>query len=110
MNPFFILFNMYTIEIANIKEFNRSNVKIIIHDGTPIAVFKIKDKFYAIDNRCPHRGASLGDGPLENEIVTCPWHSWKFSLKSGMAIENPNCFIKTFSVFVEHDIVKLEYD
>ena len=109
-NPFFILHTMYNIEIANIKEFTTQKTKIIIHDGTPIAIYKIEDDFFAIDNRCPHRGASLGDGTIRDKIIICPSHSWEFSLKSGQALENPNCFIKTFPVFVENDIVKLEYD
>ena len=110
MNPFFILQPMYEIEIANIDEFKTTNSKIVIHDGTPIAVFKLGNKFYAIDNRCPHRGASLGEGKLTGDIISCPWHSWKFSLKNGVAIENPNCFVKTFSVFIENDKLKLKYD
>ncbi|MBC8196303.1 MAG: Rieske 2Fe-2S domain-containing protein [Candidatus Marinimicrobia bacterium] len=101
---------MYTVKIANINEFNEQKVKIIIHDGTPIAVFKVENEFFAIDNRCPHRGASLGDGPIQDEIITCIWHSWKFSLKTGQAIENPNCFIKTFPIIIDGDIIKLVYD
>lgn len=101
---------MYEIEIANIDEFKTTNSKIIIHDGTPIAIFKIENEFFAIDNRCPHRGASLGDGKLTGNVISCPWHSWKFSIKSGIAIENSNCSVKTFSVFIENDIVKLKYE
>tara|TARA_B100001123_G_C14661581_1_gene769831 strand:- start:282 stop:596 length:315 start_codon:yes stop_codon:yes gene_type:complete len=101
---------MYEIEIANIDEFKTTNSKKIIHDGTPIAIFKIENEFFAIDNRCPHRGASLGDGKLTGNVISCPWHSWKFSIKSGIAIENLNCSVKTFSVFIENDIVKLKYE
>ena len=101
---------MYNIKIANINEFTEKTVKIIIHNGTPIAVYKIGEKYFAFDNRCPHRGASLGDGIIKGNIITCPLHSWKFSLKSGQALENPDCFIKTFPVFIENDIIKLKYD
>ena len=101
---------MYTIKIAHFNEFKEQNVKIIIHNGTPIAVIKDENKYYAIDNRCPHRGASLGEGPIQNEIITCKWHSWKFSLKTGQAIENPNCFIKTFPIIIEGELIKLVYD
>ena len=101
---------MYDIKIANLHEFDDINVKIIIHDGIPIAVIKVNENFFAIDNRCPHRGASLGEGVLSKEVIACPWHSWEFSLKTGQALKNPNCFVKTFPVFVENDIIKLVYD
>ena len=109
-SPFFILHTMYNIKIADLKEYKNQNTKIIIHDGTPIAIYKIKKDFFAIDNRCPHRGASLGDGIIKGKTITCPLHSWKFSLKSGQSLENPNCFVKTFCVFVENDMIKLKYD
>ena len=101
---------MYSIKIANINEFKNGSSKIIIHDGTPIAVFKNGGEFFAIDNRCPHRGASLGDGHISGDVVTCPWHAWQFSVSTGQALENPNCFVKTFPVYIEDDIVKLKYD
>ena len=101
---------MCDIEIANINEFKNDSSKIIVYDGIAIVVFKKGNEFFAIDNRCPHRGASLGDGSIVGDIVTCPWHAWQFSISTGQALKNPNCFIKTFKVFIENDIIKIKYD
>src|SRR5262249_6423108 len=56
---------------------------------TLIAVFRTPDGYYAIDDVCPHMGASLGAGWVENGIVTCPWHAWRFRLKDGIWADNP---------------------
>jgi nitrite reductase/ring-hydroxylating ferredoxin subunit len=50
-----------------------------------IALFNIEGKFYAISNRCAHEGGPLSDGVLEGNIVTCPWHGWKYSVIDGKA-------------------------
>ena len=43
-----------------------------------IALFNYKGNFYAIDNTCPHRGAPLGEGRIEEGILICPNHEWRF--------------------------------
>lgn len=48
-----------------------------------IALFNIGGMFYAISNMCIHKGGPLSKGILEGDIVTCPWHGWKYSIKNG---------------------------
>jgi len=57
--------------------------KTVAVDGREIAVFNVGGAFYAIDNICPHQGASLADGWLEGTTITCPWHAWCFNLTDG---------------------------
>ena len=40
-----------------------------------------------MDSACPHEGAPLADGTIENGVVTCPWHGWTFKACSGCSIE-----------------------
>jgi nitrite reductase (NADH) small subunit len=32
----------------------------------------------------------LGEGTLEHEVVACPWHGWKFNVRTGQRLKNPN--------------------
>jgi nitrite reductase (NADH) small subunit/3-phenylpropionate/trans-cinnamate dioxygenase ferredoxin subunit len=52
-------------------------------DGREIALFNVGGTFYAIENGCPHQGASLAEGWVEGTTVTCPWHAWCFNLTDG---------------------------
>ena len=55
-----------------------------------IAVFRTaKDDYFALDNRCPHRGGPLSEGIVHGESVTCPLHNLVLSLIDGAA-ENPD--------------------
>ena len=47
-------------------------------NGREIAIYNVDGAFFAVDNTCAHRGGPLGEGELEGEVVTCPWHSWEY--------------------------------
>lgn len=56
-------------------------------NGTTLAIFKYDGEFFAIQNTCPHQGASLHLGDIEDFdgtlCVSCPRHKWPFSLEDG---------------------------
>lgn len=66
-----------------------------------VALLNSGGKFYALDNICPHKGASLAQGHAENCQVTCPWHAWTFDLKTGECVTVPGVQIKTYPTKVE---------
>ena len=60
-----------------------------LEDGRPIALFNVDGEIFALDNTCPHAGGPLGEGSLDGEVVSCPWHGWKFNVKTGDCLKNP---------------------
>ena len=76
-------------------------------NGQAIAVFNVDGTYYAIDNTCVHRGGPLGEGELEGDTVTCPWHGWHYSVKTGKSINNPSACVKSYQVKVEVSDVKV---
>ncbi|MCZ2344319.1 MAG: Rieske 2Fe-2S domain-containing protein [Bacteroidales bacterium] len=77
-------------------------------NGKDVAVFRVGDQFYAIDDMCPHAGASLSGGHLEDGVVTCPWHYWRFRLTDGAWADNPRVKIGCYPVHVVGDKIELE--
>jgi len=73
-----------------------------------IAVFHHEGKFFAIDDCCPHAGASLAGGHVEDGIVTCPWHAWRFRLSDGAWADNPKVKTSCFPVTVTENEVRVE--
>lgn len=39
---------------------------------------------------CPHAGADLSNAPIENGVLECPRHNWKWDLKDGKCIQGGN--------------------
>ena len=54
-----------------------------------IALFNIDGEILALNNTCPHAGGPLGEGTVERDIVTCPWHGWQFNVRTGQCLKNP---------------------
>ena len=70
--------------LCNVDELQDSKGERFYVNDTDVAVFKIKDKIYAVSNICPHQHASLiYEGFVENECVVCPLHGWTFTLETG---------------------------
>lgn len=75
--------------------------------GKEIALFRCGDTVHAIDDMCPHMGASLAGGAVDGDIVTCPWHAWRFRLTDGTWADNPRIKIGHYEVRVEGDEVQV---
>jgi nitrite reductase (NADH) small subunit/3-phenylpropionate/trans-cinnamate dioxygenase ferredoxin subunit len=73
-----------------------------------IAIFRIGGVLHAIDDMCPHMGASLAGGFVEDGCVTCPWHYWRFRLSDGTWADNPKVKIGSYRVTEEDGRVELE--
>ena len=82
--------------------------KTISLQGKLIAVFRVNGELFAIDDVCPHMGASLSDGYVENHIVTCPWHAWRFRLTDGAWADNPRIKIGCYAVRVVGEDVQIQ--
>ena len=72
-------------------------------NGTHLAIFKSDDKFYAVDNRCPHMGYPMSEGSLRDGVLICHWHHWEFDLKSGGCFLASGDDLKAFPVEARDD-------
>jgi nitrite reductase/ring-hydroxylating ferredoxin subunit len=73
-----------------------------------VAVFNVGGGEYrAINDLCPHMGASLADGELEESVVTCPWHAWRFRVTDGTWCDNPKIGTDAFDVRVVGDEIQV---
>ena len=73
-----------------------------------VAIFLETDGTYmAIDDLCPHMGASLASGHFSEGIVTCPWHAWSFDARDGAWCDNRRLKIDTFQVRIQGDEIQL---
>jgi nitrite reductase/ring-hydroxylating ferredoxin subunit len=76
--------------------------------GKLVALFLHQGQYYAIDDVCPHMGASLSGGYVENGTVTCPWHAWRFRLCDGAWADYLKIKIGSYAVRVVGDEIQVD--
>jgi nitrite reductase/ring-hydroxylating ferredoxin subunit len=69
-----------------------------------VAVFHVDGAWFAVDDACPHHGASLADGRVRGTVVRCPWHDWPFDVTTGECQRAP-VRVATHAVEVRDGIV-----
>lgn len=92
-------------KVADVAEVPRNTGAQVMIDETEIALFNVNGDFYAISNYCPHRGAPLHDGFLEQDKVFCSWHCFDFNLKTGECQMVPSLRVATYPVKIENGAV-----
>ena len=78
---------MAYVTICTEEEFPNDGRMKFAHEGLDIVLFKIDDKYYAIDRQCSHSGGDLSTGTLEKDIIICPVHEATFSVKTGKFVD-----------------------
>jgi nitrite reductase/ring-hydroxylating ferredoxin subunit len=77
--------------------------------GKKIALFRVGDRCFAIDELCSHRDAPLHEGFVEGLEVECPWHASRFHLETGAHRHPPATRgVTAYKVQVVGDEVQVE--
>lgn len=72
-----------------------------------VAVFFDGQRYDALNDFCPHMGASLAEGEVRDGIVTCPWHAWRFRVSDGTWCDNPRIGTDAYDVRVEGNAIQV---
>jgi nitrite reductase/ring-hydroxylating ferredoxin subunit len=70
-------------------------------EGVPYAICNVNGEVRALLGICPHQGGPLGEGGLNGDRITCPWHMWEFDSTTGACTLNPEVGVPVFPVRVE---------
>lgn len=76
-------------------------------NGRLVAVFNVGGEYRAMDDLCPHMGASLGAGDVYEGAVICPWHAWRFDTCNGTWCDNPKLKVDVFETRVVGDEIQV---
>jgi len=73
-------------EVSKIDELKNGTMKAVSAAGRAILLARVGDKYYAVDNLCPHMKGNLSQGKLEGTVITCPRHGSQFDLSNGQVV------------------------
>jgi nitrite reductase/ring-hydroxylating ferredoxin subunit len=96
---------MAFVYAAKARDIAPGQIREIQLDGVPIALANVGGQFHALSNSCLHRGGPLGQGSLQGNLVTCPWHGWIFDVTSGKVSPNQAAGVACYPVELRGDDV-----
>ena len=65
-------------------------------------VFCEKGVLKAVSNICPHKMGPVSRGMLKDSIIECPWHGYRFDIKSGSCISHKCFYLRRYETKVEN--------
>ena len=99
------------IDVAAVYDLTPGNRRVIDVDGVAVAIFNIHGEYFAVKDACTHDGGILSNGELEGDVIVCPRHGARFSIRTG-AVMGPPAYedLETFFVRVSQGKVQIEID
>jgi 3-phenylpropionate/trans-cinnamate dioxygenase ferredoxin subunit len=98
------------VTVARLDELPPGQRKLVFVDGKSVVLFNIDGTIHAIDNSCPHNGASLASGKLEGNVLQCPAHGLRFDLAKSCEPGSAGLCLRRFAVEATGDSVTLLVD
>lgn len=77
------------IDVEKIEDFPPGTRRVVDVEGAMVAVFNLDGNFYAIEDVCTHDGGELASGKMEGDVIICPRHGARFSIKTGAVLAPP---------------------
>ena len=73
--------------------------QLLVIGNQRICLARYKDEFFAIQDACSHTGESLSKGQINylGEVI-CPWHNYRFELRTGKACDSDCADLKTYPI------------
>ena len=96
------------VKVASLSQLAAGTGRTVEVNGKEIALFNVNGKVCATDNTCLHQGGPLGEGTLEGDVVTCPWHMWQYNVCTGENLEDSTLKVETYPVRVTGDDIEVE--
>ena len=97
--------------ICSISDVPDGSARAFLIDKLVVGIYHVGGRFYALEDPCPHAGASLARGTIEEDalVVRCRIHHWGFCLHSGRYVDedNPQYDASTLAVRVVDDEVQV---
>jgi nitrite reductase/ring-hydroxylating ferredoxin subunit len=89
------------VSVARADEVPPGTVKPVWVQAQSVALANVDGSYYALGGLCPHREGPLGEGRLVREELACPWHGFRYDLRTGRAtVPSAHPGVPTYAVRV----------
>jgi nitrite reductase (NADH) small subunit/3-phenylpropionate/trans-cinnamate dioxygenase ferredoxin subunit len=95
------------VTVTNVRNIEKGQGLAFAVNGKMVAIFFDGQSYHAMNDFCPHMGASLAAGHFEDGVVACPWHAWRFRVSDGAWCDNAAIKTEVYEVRVVGDEIQV---
>ena len=81
--------NQRFVHVGKTGDVPAGGAEVFDVEDRKIAIYRLDDGYFAIDDLCTHDGGPLASGDVEGDEVICPRHGARFSIRTGAALSFP---------------------
>lgn len=115
--------------VAKTNQISEKGPLIVEVEGIAIGIYKIRGKYYAYNNECPHQGGPINEGMMfgdvvcdvspkgnrlgehfskDKTIIVCPWHGVPYDVETGICRADERLKLFSHKVVVDGDDIKIQ--
>jgi len=99
------------VRVSSGAELPQGAMVAVTAAGKRLILYRTASGYFATDRRCTHQGADLVRGYFDQEVIECPVHQGRFSVRTGEALSAPACVaLKSYPVKVADDGIHVQID
>jgi nitrite reductase/ring-hydroxylating ferredoxin subunit/ferredoxin-thioredoxin reductase catalytic subunit len=92
------------VPLCRVEDLAPGQVRHVKVGTVDLALVRVRDDFYALSNVCRHAYAPLADGLLDGHELVCPWHGWRYDVRTGRT-DHPDADVRTYEVTVRDGLL-----
>lgn len=77
--------------LGPVAQLRRSAPVVVATPTGPLRIVTIGADLVAHPTVCPHLGGPLDDAPVVDGCITCPWHGYRFDVRTGKPVGSHRC-------------------
>jgi nitrite reductase (NADH) small subunit len=94
--------------VAKVEDVPAGSVCRVHAGDRELALAHVDGEWYATQGACLHLKGPLGEGAIDDHVLTCPWHGWQYDVRTGFNEFDHAIKIQTYPVHVEGGDVRVE--
>ena len=72
-----------------------------------IVIVEADGRLAAYVNACPHQGRELDGALVDDGVLVCPWHGFRFEAASGDCISAPGAHLEALPLRIDDGVVRV---
>ncbi len=86
------------LEVTALAEVPRNGVLAMKLEGRSLLLSRVNDRVVCFQNACSHLGVPVDAGEVEEGVLTCPYHHFRYDLATGECLTSPQTPLFSYPV------------